>query len=324
MKPPIRGFFVTLLSGASRGGERGFLGLLDATRDSGVLWTACVPGPGELERALAARGVPVQFHLGGARDCAFGYTYSSQTILSLRMNYKTLPLVWRVVTADREPHDGRAAEAATVVVPNARHLVSRFPHHARRLVILPNAPRARFYDYGPRLPAPGLPRILFVGPFTKEKGAPDLLLATRGLPVAIDLVGCHAPAPSPPNVTSHGFVEDVLPLLSRADLLALPSLTEGLPNAVLEAAAMGVPCVLSDIPGNREAVSGHALFHAPGDVAALRVELVKALAAPHLVRELAEKARDAIGGRTFEGEARRLVEVFLRAATANGAANGTE
>jgi glycosyltransferase involved in cell wall biosynthesis len=46
-----------------------------------------------------------------------------------------------------------------------------------------------------------------------------------------------------------------MPLLyTLMDVLALPSLFEGIPRAVMEASAMGIPTVATDVKGNREAV----------------------------------------------------------------------
>jgi glycosyltransferase involved in cell wall biosynthesis len=49
-----------------------------------------------------------------------------------------------------------------------------------------------------------------------------------------------------------GWRSDVGPILTAADAFLFPSLTEGMPNAVLEAMAHGVPVVGSDIPVLRE------------------------------------------------------------------------
>ncbi len=51
-----------------------------------------------------------------------------------------------------------------------------------------------------------------------------------------------------------GFREDVIELLSRSSALVLPSITEGTPRTGMEAMAMGIPVVGSDIPGIRSIV----------------------------------------------------------------------
>jgi glycosyltransferase involved in cell wall biosynthesis len=49
-----------------------------------------------------------------------------------------------------------------------------------------------------------------------------------------------------------GEVADPAPLVAGANLMVAPSLWEGLSGAVLEACALGVPVLASDLPGNRE------------------------------------------------------------------------
>ncbi|SHM25671.1 glycosyltransferase family 4 protein [Vreelandella subglaciescola] len=48
---------------------------------------------------------------------------------------------------------------------------------------------------------------------------------------------------------------DVRPLIEQAHVLVLPSYREGMPRTVLEAAAMGRPAIVSDVPGCRHAVA---------------------------------------------------------------------
>lgn len=51
-----------------------------------------------------------------------------------------------------------------------------------------------------------------------------------------------------------GEVPDVRPLLGSADVVVLPSYREGVPNALLEAMAVGRPLITTDAPGCREMV----------------------------------------------------------------------
>jgi len=55
-------------------------------------------------------------------------------------------------------------------------------------------------------------------------------------------------------ITITGWVDDPRPYYSVMDVFALPSLSEGLPNVVLEAMAMEKPIIATDVGGNRDLV----------------------------------------------------------------------
>lgn len=56
------------------------------------------------------------------------------------------------------------------------------------------------------------------------------------------------------HIDYQGETDDVRPLLRQAHVLVLPSYREGMPRTVLEAAAMGRPAIVSDVPGCRHAI----------------------------------------------------------------------
>lgn len=56
------------------------------------------------------------------------------------------------------------------------------------------------------------------------------------------------------NVKFLGFRSDIADLLSISDIFVLPSLAESLPLSVLEAMAMGIPPIVTDVGGNREII----------------------------------------------------------------------
>lgn len=63
-----------------------------------------------------------------------------------------------------------------------------------------------------------------------------------------------------------GWQSDITPILSAADVFLFPSRTEGMPNAVLEALAHGLPIIGSDIPALRElAGDGERMCLVTGD-----------------------------------------------------------
>ncbi len=58
--------------------------------------------------------------------------------------------------------------------------------------------------------------------------------------------------PSRDSIRLLGWQANLAPLLAAGDMLMFPSLTEGMPNAVLEAIAAGLPAIASDLPSLRE------------------------------------------------------------------------
>jgi glycosyltransferase involved in cell wall biosynthesis len=86
-----------------------------------------------------------------------------------------------------------------------------------------------------------------------------------------------------PGVRLLGHVADIRPLLAECHVVVQPSLGgEGLPRALLEAAAAGRPMIATDVPGNREIVRGGVtgLLVPPGDPAALAVAMKRAASEP--------------------------------------------
>lgn len=89
-----------------------------------------------------------------------------------------------------------------------------------------------------------------------------------------------------------GQRDDVADLLASADLFVLPSHFEGLPLALLEAMADGVPVITSEVGGTVEAIgSGHPFLVPPGDAAALASAIVGALGDPAGARASADMAQ---------------------------------
>ena len=99
-----------------------------------------------------------------------------------------------------------------------------------------------------------------------------------------------------PNVIFVGFGDEMPAMYSAMDAVALPSLREGLANVILEAGAMGLPVVASDIPGCRDAVRDGVtgILVPPAD-------------APALARAFQELERGALLRRRLGTAARRYI-----------------
>lgn len=95
------------------------------------------------------------------------------------------------------------------------------------------------------------------------------------------------------RVVFTGFRGDVPELLSEVAVSVLPSLSEGLSNAILESMAAGVPVVATAVGGNSEAVQEGVtgLLVPPRDAAALADAISAVLADPTLATRLGAAGR---------------------------------
>ena len=76
-----------------------------------------------------------------------------------------------------------------------------------------------------------------------------------------------------------GLRDDVAKLLAASDIFSLPSYREGMPVSILEAMAMGLPCVVTDIRGSREeVVDGECGYVVPVRDAEILAERIGGLA----------------------------------------------
>lgn len=93
-----------------------------------------------------------------------------------------------------------------------------------------------------------------------------------------------------------GFVERVDPYLKGCDLFVLPSLFEGMPNAVMEAMALGKPVILTDVNGARELVEDgrSGIIVPPADAEALAAAIARLADDPVRRGELGRAARDRV------------------------------
>jgi glycosyltransferase involved in cell wall biosynthesis len=87
-----------------------------------------------------------------------------------------------------------------------------------------------------------------------------------------------------------GQVKDVYPWLRHFDIFVLPSLWEGIPLAMLEAMAMGLPVIASNVGGIPEVIQkpDFGLLVPPKDPNAMANEMIKLLNNQHLRKKIGE------------------------------------
>ena len=111
----------------------------------------------------------------------------------------------------------------------------------------------------------------FVGRLVGDKGVNELveafvLLSEQYPNIKLLLVGPEEKALDPlnrettqhisthPSIICVGYQNDIRPYLAVSDCFVFPSYREGFPNVVLQAAAMEVPCIVSNINGCNEII----------------------------------------------------------------------
>lgn len=124
-------------------------------------------------------------------------------------------------------------------------------------------------------------RFVMVGRYDFVKGLHVLQAAMSRLAEPIELhmigdwpiwdTGIH-------KVVHHGVIRDkmaLMAILDDCDVLLVPSLSEGMPTVILEAAARGLPSIASDVGAVAEIVPRHSTF-VPGDEFALQMAIQNA------------------------------------------------
>jgi glycosyltransferase involved in cell wall biosynthesis len=146
-------------------------------------------------------------------------------------------------------------------------------------------------------------RLLVIG----DALASDHDDSTNDLRELVDALGIHA------RIIFAGQRDDVPELLHASDVFALPSYREGMPRSVIEAMAMALPAVVTDIRGCREeVVDGETGFIIPArDDEALAERCGRLLADPDAARAMGRagrsRARDLFSERVvFE----RQIEIY--------------
>lgn len=143
-------------------------------------------------------------------------------------------------------------------------------------------------------------RLILVGPQEKELDplSPATLSEIESNP-AIEAVGNQA---------------DVRPWLAAADCHVLASYREGFPNVVIEAGAMGLPSIVTDINGANEIIveGKNGTIVPPRDSDALYQAMKRMINDPDWRPQLDANARQMIASRYEQGYVRRCLYDFYK------------
>jgi glycosyltransferase involved in cell wall biosynthesis len=169
--------------------------------------------------------------------------------------------------------------------------------------------------------------VLTVANLRRQKAYPDLLRAAAALAEDCPRAVFAAVGQGPLHEEVHrlrdelglagrfhllGHREDVVDLLAAADVFVLASHWEGLPIAVVEALAAGVPVVSTRVGGLPEAVTDgvHGLLVPPGRPDELAAAVRRLVEDDSLRRRLADAARLRGGDFDIRVAVRRIEEVY--------------
>jgi glycosyltransferase involved in cell wall biosynthesis len=171
-------------------------------------------------------------------------------------------------------------------------------------VVYNGLPEAAFAELAPASIQAPHPVLLCVANLKPYKGHRYLLeaagrLRARGRPCTLLLAGDgeerHALERQAErlgiDVRFLGASGNTGPLLARADVVVLPSLSEGMSNAVMEAMAAGRPIVATDVGGTPELLRDRGMLVPPGDPPALAAAIEQLLANPAHAAALGQRAR---------------------------------
>ena len=185
----------------------------------------------------------------------------------------------RLLPAYKKHVFGRAVRAAARVLVlsagQAAFVERTYRVPPGRIRVVPNGVSEAQFRAPRQTATGGALRVLYVGRLGAEKNVARLIdavaLAKREVrlrvvgegPQRAELVRRAAEAGVEVEFAGPLYGEELTRAYEQAELFVLPSDGEGMPMAVLEAMAAGLPVLATDVPGSRELVSGYGMLAAP-------------------------------------------------------------
>lgn len=186
-------------------------------------------------------------------------------------------------------------------------------------------------DSAAKIRKEGVFTFIFIGRLVRDKGINELVSAftelNREIPATrLILVGEQESELDPlspetlENISGCASIEavgrqnDVRPWLAASDALAFPSYREGFPNVVIEAGAMGLPSIVTEINGSREIVSHgvNGVIIPPRDRDALLAAMRNMIGQREDTAKMATAARPMVAGRFEQSFVRKCLKDYYK------------
>jgi glycosyltransferase involved in cell wall biosynthesis len=155
--------------------------------------------------------------------------------------------------------------------------------------------------------------FVFVGRLVADKGIHELVaafekIAAHNKQVKLLLVGPFEADRDPlqvktlyeinhnPHIISVGFQQDVRPYLAISNVMIFPSYREGFPNVLLQAGAMRLPAIVTNINGSNEIITHgiNGLVIPARDPEAIVTSMNYLLEQPHVCKDMAASAYELV------------------------------
>ncbi len=182
-----------------------------------------------------------------------------------------------------------------------------------------------------KLRSHGIFTFIFVGRLVRDKGINELVRAFSQLNAQYSytrllLVGPYEEDLDPLEpetvaaidnnkaIMAVGSQKDVRPWLAASDAFVFPSYREGFPNVVIEAGAMGLPSIVTDINGSREIIidGDNGIIIPPRQTEILRQAMEIFLTDKDMAQKLSRNARPLIASRYEQSYVRRCLKEYYR------------
>lgn len=245
----------------------------------------------------------------------------------------------------------RLVDAQVCVSTGVRDFYAAGGFPREKLVIIPNGVEVkRFAGRDPAFKerlgiAPATPLVATIGRLHEQKGIAGFIRAAASIghtrpecrflivgsgPLEAELRALAKQFHVEGHLTFLGYCDDIPAVLRASDVFVLPSLWEGMPNAVLEAMAAGVPVVATRVEGTVDLIEHEqtGLLVMPRDIPGLVSSILRILDEPPLAARLGEAAQERVRAHfRLEAMVRRheelYAELLARAARKRPKAQGT-